>query len=293
MYVLVGATGHTGRIIAGTLLRQGEKVRVIGREATRLKPLADQGAETFVGSVEDAAAMTRGFVGATAVYTMVPPNYGAPRMRTYQQAVGEALATALERTHVPFVVNLSSLGAHLSEGVGPIKGLHDVEQRLNRVAGTNVLHLRPGYFMENLLWNRDLIRSQGINGTPLEGDAPQYLIATRDIAQVAAERLRRRDFTGTSVQDLLGQRDLSMNEATAILGKAIGKPDLPYVPFPYDAAEQAMRGLGFSADAAGTMIELYRWLNDHAKAPRIPRTTANTTPTSFETFAQEVAGVFR
>lgn len=285
MYVIVGATGNTGNVIAKNLLQHGETVRVIGRDAARLKALTDQGAEAFIGSADDAAAMTRAFTGATAVYTMIPPHYGAPNMRAYQQQIGEALATALERAQVPYVVNLSSLGAHLDHGVGPVNGLHDVEQRLNRLPACQVLHLRPGYFMENFLWNRDLIRIQGINGTPLRGDIPVHMIATRDIAAIATDRLRRRDFSGKQTQELLGQRDLTMTEATAIIGQTIGKPVLPYVQFPYEAAEQAMRGVGMSEDVAKNMVELYRWLNDNADGPQIPRTPANTTPTSFEEFA--------
>ena len=111
MYVIVGATGTTGKAIAEALLNDDEKVRVIGRDAARLKPLTDRGAEAFIGSVSDATAMVRAFTGATAVYTMVPPNYAAADLRTYQQQIGEALGAALERARVPFVVNLSSLGA--------------------------------------------------------------------------------------------------------------------------------------------------------------------------------------
>ncbi len=285
MYVIVGATGNTGKVITEALLAKGEKVRAIGRDTTRLKPLTDRGAEACIGSLDNAADMTRAFTGATAVYTMIPPNYAAPNLRAYQQHIAEALGTALERAQVPFVVNLSSLGAQHAEGVGPIKGLHDVEQRFNRLTGSHVLHLRPGYFMENLLWNQGLIATQGINGTPARGDLALPMIATRDIAAEATERLLQRDFRGKSTKELLGQRNLTMMEATAIIGKAVGKPALPYVQFPYDAAEQAMLGLGMSADVANTFIELYHALNDGLLNPTEARTRANTTATSFEEFS--------
>lgn len=285
MYVIVGATGHTGRVIAETLLTQGEQVRVIGRDAARLTPLMALGAEACVGSADDPDAMTTAFTGATAVYTMVPPNYAVSNLRAYQQAIGEALATALERTKVPFVVNLSSLGAHVASGAGPISGLHHVEQRLNRLTQSHVLHLRPSYFMENLLWNRDLIATQRINGTPLRGNLAIPMIATQDIARYAVERLRRRDFSGIQTQELHGQRNLTMTEATAIIGKAIGQPALPYVQFPYDAAEQAMLGLGMSPDVVTNFIEMYRAFNEGRVLPLESRSQANTTPTSFEAFA--------
>ena len=285
MYAIVGATGNTGRFIAEALLKDGETVRVIGRDATRLKPLVDGGAETFVASIDDTPAMVRAFTGATAVYTMIPPNYGAADLRAYHRRIGETLGTALERAHVPFVVNLSSLGAQLSDGAGPISGLHDVEQRLNRLPDSHVLHLRPGYFMENLLWNRDLIATQGINGTPLRSNLAISMIATRDIATAATQRLRLRDFSGKRTQELLGHQDLTMVEATAVIGKATGNPSLHYVQFPYEAAEEAMLGMGMSADTARNFVELYRAFNEERVTPLEPRTPANTTATSFEEFA--------
>ena len=223
MYVVTGATGNTGRVIAEILLEKGKKVRAIGRNAEHLQPLANKGAEAFVGLVTDGSAMLRAFQGAQAVYLLVPPNYSAEDLRAYQNEVGKAYAGAIRQAGVPFVINLSSVGAHLSQGAGPISGLYDVEQQLNQLEGANVVHLRPCFFMENLFFNLDLIRNQNINGTPLRGDLLIPMIATRDIAQVAAQLLLNLDFVGKSTKELLGQRDISMSEATRIIGKAIGK----------------------------------------------------------------------
>src|SRR3989338_3021085 len=106
MYAITGATGNTGRRITEMLLSQGKKIRVIGRDAVRLKPLVDKGAEAFTGSLDDAAAMTRAFTGAKAVYAMIPPNPITKNLRAYQNQIGEALATAIAKARVPFVVNL-------------------------------------------------------------------------------------------------------------------------------------------------------------------------------------------
>lgn len=292
MYVITGATGHTGRVIVEKLLAEGKPVRAVARSAEHLKPLAAKGAEPFVGSLED-TAMARAFSGAEAVYTLVPTPLTAPDVRASQNRVGEALATAIAKARVPFVVNLSSVGAQLSEKVGPVTGLHDVEQRLNRLEGVNVLHLRPAFFMENLMMNIPMIKNMGINGTPMKGDVVTPMIATKDIAAEAAERLLRLDFKGKSVKELLGPRELTMTEATAILGRAIGKPSLPYVQFPYGDAEKAMIGMGLSPDVARGYIEMYRAFNDGIMKPTEQRSAKNTTPTSFEAFAEEFAAVYK
>src|SRR3954471_12160987 len=107
MYAITGATGHTGRIIAETLLKAGKKVRVLGRDAAKLKGLTDQGAEAAVGNVEDAAFLAQAFKGAEAVYLLVPPNLGAPDILAYYAKIGEAQVKALREAGVKHVVHLS------------------------------------------------------------------------------------------------------------------------------------------------------------------------------------------
>lgn len=293
MVVIVGATGNTGRVIAETLLAKGKRVRVVGRSPDRLKALIEKGADAFVGSVTDSAAMGRAFQGAEAAYLMVPPNYTAQNFRAYVKKVGETYAKALRQAGVSYVVNLSSVGADLAEGAGPISGLHDVEQQLNQLTDLHIVHLHPGFFMENLYFSLDLIRHQNINGSPLRGDLLIPMIATRDIAEVAAQVLLHRQFSGQSIRELLGQRDVSMQEATRIIGKAIGKEDLPYVQFPYEQAEQAMVTMGFSQDVARLLSEMDRALNEGRVRPLEARSTGNTTPTSIEQFAERFAEGYR
>lgn len=293
MYVITGATGNTGQHIARTLLSGGAQVRVIGRDAERLKPLVALGAEAFVGSVENAKFMVRAFAGAKAVYTLVPPPYNAPQVRKNQNAVSQAYAEAITASHVRHVVNLSSAGAQLAQGFGPVNGLYDHEQRFNQLGDTHVLHLRPGFFMENQFFNLALIKAQGINGSPLRAELAIPMIATRDIAAVAAQHLLALDFSGKSTMELLGQRDISMQEATRILGAAIGKPGLPYVQFGYEDARAAMVGMGLSADMADGYVELYRYINDHGYPHLEARSAKNTTPTRFEDFALGFAAAYK
>ncbi len=292
MLVITGATGRVGSKITEALLARGEKVRVIGRSGERLKAFAEKGAETAVGDLGDRSFLTAAFSGAEAVFVLIPPNYGVPDFRAYQARIGESIAEALHESGVRYAVNLSSQGADLAGGTGPIAGLHDQEVRLNGLVRANIVHLRPTYFMENLLTNIDLIRTRNIMGSAVRGDVSFAMIATKDIASVAAERLLKRDFSGRIVQDLLGQRDISLSEAAAIIGKRIGKPDLKYVSFPYDDAEKAMIGMGLTPDLSRLYVEMSRALNDGRFAVGVLRTTANTTPTSFEEFAGEFAEAY-
>ena len=292
MIVITGATGKTGSAVAEALIAKGQKVRVIGRDAAKLKGLTAKGAEAAVGDLGDRAFLTKTFKGADAVYVLIPPNFGVADFGAYQKQIGESIVAAIKGSGVKYVVHLSSQGAHLPDRTGPIVGLHDQEERLNRLDGVNVLHLRPTYFMENLLMNIDLIKKMNIMGSAVRGNVKFAMIATKDIGVYASERLMKRDFSGKSVRDLLGQRDLSLDEAAAVIGKKLGKPDLKYVAFPYDDAEKGMVSMGLTPDMSRLYIEMSKALNDGLFAVNIPRTKENTTPTSIEEFADVFAKIF-
>lgn len=294
IYVVTGATGNIGSKLTKTLLGKGNKVRAIGRNTERLKPLVEKGAESFVGSLEDAAFLTHAFQDAKAVFAMIPPNPTAVDSRAYQNQISEVLATATKEAGVTHVVTLSSAGAHLPQGTGPIAGLYDNEQRFNSLEGVNVVHVRPVFFMENLLFGVDIIKNMGANGSTTEANLPVPMIATKDIAAYIAPILERADFVGKSVRELLGNREVTMLEATKVLGEVIGKPDLKYVQFPYEDARQALLGMGLSASVADAYIEMYRGFNEGRIQPTESRSSLNTTPTTIGEFAREVfAAVYR
>jgi uncharacterized protein YbjT (DUF2867 family) len=286
LYAILGATGNVGGAIARKLLDERRRVRVVGRDAARLKPLADRGAEVAVADVQDAAALARAFTGAGAAFVLIPPNLGVPDFRAYQRAVVEALGAALESARVPFVVSLSSIGADRPDRNGPIAGLHELERRLDRLPGA-VLHLRPGYFMENLLPSLGMVKHMGLNGSALRADLPMGIIATSDIGEVGARRIVAGG-TGKQVQELQGPRDVTMAEVTSALGRAIGKPDLRYVQFPYDEARKGMVGAGLPAGMADLYVEMSRGFNEGAIRSTQPRSAATTTPTTIDTFAATV-----
>ena len=288
MYVITGATGNTGSVVAEELLAKSEKVRVVGRSAEKLERFVKKGAEAFVGNVADAEAMTRAFTGARAVYAMIPADYASPNPRADQAKTADALGTALERAGVHHAVCLSSVGGNLADGTGPVSGLHGFEERMKRVPGLNALLLRPGYFMENLLSYIGLIRSMSMIAGTLKGDLPISMIATRDIGVRAAEELRKLDFTGAQVLELPGPRDVTLNEAAKVIGQAIGKPGLSYSKVPGMMVKAAMTQMGFSSSVADLMLQMFDAMNDGRMRALEPRTAQNASPTTIETFAAEV-----
>jgi uncharacterized protein YbjT (DUF2867 family) len=284
MYVILGASGNTGSIIANLLLSKGKQVRVVGRDSGRLQRFVDKGAEAFTADMSDAAALTKAFSGARAAYLLLPP----AKSREDQEREGDAIAKAVKESGLRYAVYLSSYGAQVPEGTGPVAGLHSSEQKLNAISGLNVLHLRAAYFMENNLAAIGMIHRMGIFGNALLPDVKFPMVATRDVGNYAAERLLDLDFSGKQTRELLGERDLSMTEATAVIARGIGKPDLRYEQFPYDQVQQVLTQLGVPPKGAAMYIEMYKAINAGVLVPLEPRSQENTTPTSIEQFVQDV-----
>ncbi len=180
------------------------------------------------------------------------------------------------------MVVLSSIGANLNSGVGPINGLHDVEELIGEVAA-NVTFLRPGFFFENLLWQLSAIKNGRIS-FPLSGSKPYPMIATRDIGRVAAARLSDRRWSGHNIRELHGPADLSFDDVARILSDVLGRK-IEYVKADRQTARQMMIESTLSENVADLMLEMY----DAAETGRIrtlqPRSAETTTTTTLDEFA--------
>lgn len=287
MYVVLGASGNTGHVVAKNLLGAGKKVRVVGRNADHLQFLAAEGAEIFVADITDPSTLTQAFHGADSAYVMIPPNPASNDPLGYENSASDAIAQALRDAKVKNVVALSSIGADKTSGTGPVVGLHNLEQKLNQIEHANVLFLRAGYFMENTLPQAAAVRKMGFAVGALRPDLKLPMIATCDIGKAAAEALLKLNFHGKQTQELHGQRDLDYNEVAAIIGKAIGKPGLKYQRIPDDQVRGAMVQMGMSANFAGLLLEMVSALNSQEMRGLEPRTPRNTTTTRFEDFVAE------
>jgi len=292
MFVITGATGNTGKIIATRLLEAGKSVKLIGRDPEKANDLITKGAEFAKGSLDDVEFLTSAFEGAAAVYAMIPPAYREPDFYGFQTKTVDTLATAIKNSGVKYAVSLSSLGAQLSEDTGVVFGLHYMEEEFNKIEGLNVLHLRPTFFMENLFGQIPLIKESGIMGSPVLANLKMPMIATVDIGNYGAERLLKLDFTGKSAQYLLGERDLTYLEIASILGKAIGKPNLSYIEFPFEGMIASMVQMGVGESMANRMALFLQVANTGRITEGVIRDEESTTPTSIEEFAKTFAYVY-
>jgi len=288
MLVVMGATGHTGSVAAKRLLESGEKVRVVGRDEARMAPLVQLGAEASVADVYDVASLTKAFSGAEAAYLMLPPRAQETDLLGSGDRMSTAITEAARASGLSHVVLLSSVGAQHDQKTGPIVALHRFEEKLRQVPNLNAVFLRPAIFMENYLMLVGLVQSMGFLAGGIKGEMKMPMIATRDIGEKAADLLRERNFSGISTFELLGERDLSHDDVAMLIGAGIGKPKMSYQKFPAFLVEQAMKQMGIPGKTAALMSEMNEAANDGLLRPQEARSERNTTPTTFETFVQEV-----
>lgn len=286
MIAIMGATGHTGMKIAHALLRRGERVRALGRTKSKLVALEHAGADVLTGDASDPRFLADAFSGADAVYTLLPTDKSAPDYIGRQQQEGEAIAEAISESKVSHVVALSSLGADLHDQTGLITGLHAQEVRLKRLAHVNVTLLRPVSFFENFSDQLGIIEQHGVLADSVIPDLAIPMVATRDVADAAVGALAVRDWTGVVVRELLGPRDITHTEVARILGAAIGRTDLRYVPLSYSDMTAALVDGGYSLSFSTLYVEMTRAFNEGRIKAR--RTSANTTRTPFEDFVMEL-----
>jgi uncharacterized protein YbjT (DUF2867 family) len=255
-YVLTGSAGNITKPLAIALLKAGHQVTVIGRHADKLAELTAQGAVAAIGSIEDASFLADTFRGADAVYTMVPPHHNPEHWKDYIAGIGANYASAIAAAGVRKVVNLSSIGAHLPDGCGPVSGLYRVEQALNALDGVDVLHLRPGFFYLNFLGAIGMIKGMNIiGGNYGPADTKIALVHPADIAAVAAEELQSLRFTGHSVR-YVSSDERTTGDVAALLGEAIGKPGLPWVEFTDEQNSAGMKQAGMPDEIAANYTEM-------------------------------------
>jgi len=292
IYVVIGATGHTGKPIALGLLEKKHTVRIVSRHAEKAADLVQKGAQHYAGDATDTAFLSKVFAGAEALYTLIPFDASAPDYTKMQLQHVQTVSQALKGSSIKNVVTLSSVGAHLRSEGGVVQGLQKMEEIFNAIPGINVLHLRASYFLENGLSMAGMAKQSGIMGSPVRADLKIPMVATKDIAATALRRLLALDFSGKNHEYVLGNREYSYADLAAIYGRAVCKPDLKYVQFPYAEAKKAMMQMGMGESVVDKLNEFVKSMNEGKVLADAHRTPANTTPTTAEEFARVFKAVY-
>ena len=245
MYLVAGVTGHVGKVVAETLLARGKKVRALVRSAQKGEALKAKGAEIVVGDIGDPAGLAKALAGVEGAFLLVPPDMQSDNLKARGEKIASAWVQALNQAKVPHVVFLSSIGAQLPEGNGPIVQPHVVERELRKLTATRCTFVRAAYFMENVLSNLQPMKEQGMLPVFGGGEAHKFpMVATRDIGEVATEALLSPPQT-TEIIELEGPEPYSYQDAAKTFGQQL-KRNVTAQALPLEKMAPTLMGFGIS-----------------------------------------------
>ncbi|KQC01731.1 NAD(P)H-binding protein [Pedobacter sp. Hv1] len=252
--ILTGSLGNISRPLAINLISQGHQVTVISSNNEKSAEITNLGAVPAIGSVSDEDFLTTTFKGSDLVYLMVPNDLTASDLKAHIKKTGEHYVNAIQKANIKKVVLLSSIGAHLDAGTGPIAGLAAVEKLFRKLSDIDILFLRPAYFYNNLYGNIDMIKHMGIIGGNYGAAQEIVLVDPQDIASIATDKINE-GFNGHQTFYIASDRR-TLKEVAEQLGQAIGKPELPWIEFDDTQSFDGMLQAGLSEDMARNYVEM-------------------------------------
>ena len=291
--VVTGSLGHISKPLIKELVQKGHAVTVISSKPEKQKDIEAVGASAAIGSVEDTDFLTATFIGADAVYTMVPPtNFFDPNLDLYDycRRIGNNYAQAIRRSGIKRVVHLSSIGAHLEKDSGLILAHREVELILDKLSDVAITFVRPVGFYYNLLGFIPMIKNQGLIAANYGADENLVWVSPIDIAAAVAEELTApptqasatsptqasaRPLTNTSAQAsatplantsaprvhakvrYVASDELTGHETASILGAAIGKPDLKWILISNEQRQSVLESVGLNPKIAAGLVEMF------------------------------------
>ncbi|TWR29323.1 NAD-dependent dehydratase [Mucilaginibacter pallidiroseus] len=292
MKILVtGSLGHISKPLATTLVAANHNVTVISSSEDKVAAIEAIGATPAIGSVTDIKFLTEAFTGANALYIMIPNDITSPDYRKYIAGIGSNYAEAIKASGVKKVVLLSSIGAHIDGGTGPISGIHDVEQIFATLDGVDIKMLRPAFFYTNFLGNIDMVKHQGFLGGNYGPESNIVMTHPNDIAEIAAFELQQ-NFTGKTIR-YIASDERTLADVAAVLGAAIGKPDLKWVEFTNEQSLDGLLQAGLPNEFARSYTEMGTAIKKQILwADYLQHKPATLGQTKLEDFAKEFAAAY-
>ncbi|TDW47861.1 uncharacterized protein YbjT (DUF2867 family) [Flavobacterium sp. 270] len=285
--IISGSLGNIGKSLTEKLVNEGHNVTVISSNADRKAAIETLGAKAAIGSISDASFLTKTFAGADALFAMTPPNMGGSNVIENTAAAGKAFAEAIEKSNVKRVVMLSSIGADLPTGNGPIAGLYHIEKLYEKL-NTSVTFLRAGYFYINFFNDIPMIKGAGIMGGNFAATSKIPLVHPEDIAIAVAEELQK-STSGINVRYIVSDVR-TPGEIAKTLGTAIDKPELPWIEFTDEQSLDGMKQAGIPEEIAGLYAEMGTGLRNGKIAADFLETNASVDgKIKLEDFAKEFA----
>jgi len=293
-YIITGSLGNISLPVTQNLVKAGHQVVVISSNANKKEQIEGLGAEAAIGSVRDVAFLQSAFEGGDFAYLMIPSDFSVTDYAAFQLEVADKYLQAIQAAGITRVVLLSSIGAHLRKGAGPIDALGYLEEKLAEIPGLQVKILRPSYFFNNLYAQIGLIKNAGIAGSNFGGTEEKLVLAdTDDIAKVATEQLLA-PFTEAQTITYISSDERRPSEIAAVLGAAVGKEGTPWILFSDEDAYNGMLQAGLNESFAGLYRDMGQALQNGTMQEDYWKNRGEIKSTfKLEDFAKRFAGAYQ
>ncbi len=282
--VIAAASGQVGRRTAEKVFQAGAETILLSRRPEQFADLVAQGAIVKSISSDDAPGLIAATENVDALFWLTPPKLNGSSLSNWYIQTAMAGATAVRENSIERVVNISSIGAGAKPNLGTVSFSGDVEAIFNQT-GANILHLRPGYFMENFLTQVESIRQDNTVSFSYASDHDIPWISTDDIGDEAAKYLLDDRWAGQWTRNLMGAKNLTPLETTAILSQVLDR-QIEYVRVTIESLQQQLALFGATPNVQRELGQLFHALGDPDGVYATARTPEAITPTTFEQFAR-------
>ncbi|MFE9426967.1 NmrA family NAD(P)-binding protein [Kitasatospora sp. NPDC006697] len=273
---VLGATGGQGSAVVDALLRRGEAVRAVVRDAgaPRARALAARGVEVVTGDLLDRESLAAAFRGVRAAFAVTTPFERGPAQEVAQ---GEAIVAAARAAGLPFLVLASVASADRHTGIPHFESKARIEAVLAD-SGLPSAVVAPTYFYDNVLGSAVDI-ADGVMPLAVPADKPLQQVARADLGEVAATVLTAPGhWTGRRIE-VAGDEPTPAQMAEAI-ARAARRP-VRHLPVPVEQVLAHNPDLG----------AMFGYLSDTGYAVDLPALRAEFPGLSWTSYQQWADGV--
>ena len=281
--VVTGSLGNISKPLTKELVQKGHQVTVISSNPEKRKDIEALGAKAAIGSLENPEFLATTFKGADAVYCMIPFDFKATDQNKYFQKIGDNYVQAIKHTCTKRAVFLSGWTADIISS-------YNVNDILSQLSSISVTELRPGSFYTNMYGYIDMIKDKGVIMSNYGGEDRIAFVSPNDIATVAAEELTT-SFHERKIR-YIASEELTCNEAAAILGEAIGKPDLKWITLTNEQMQNGLAQSGIPLQLAKNLVDMQAAMHNGIIFENYKRNRPVLGKTKLKDFAKEFAEVY-
>jgi len=287
MILITAPTSQIGTRVVDRLLESGADLRLVTRDPSRLTDAVRERTDVIAGSHGDPEVMGRAAEGVDAVFWLSPNDASAPDLAATFVDFARPAARAFAESGVGRIVGISAIGRGTAweKNSGCVTASLEMDD-LFAESGIPYRAVVNPSFMDNVLNGVETIREENYFSLPVPADLRAPTVATSDIADVTSRLLLDTGWTGFEEVGCLGPEDLTPEEMAATISEVIGR-EVEYRPTTPEAFRQRMVGFGMTEALAQGYSDMFQ-----AKAEgmdsTLPRTAANTTPTTFRQFTEQL-----